>query len=81
MKIKRFKLNALSAEGLQQKEMSAIVGGNDCNCSCYWANQGGSPDGANMSANYNYGYSSTQGCNKHNYSDNGVSFDPNISAS
>ena len=27
MKFKRFKLNALSAEGLRQKEMDAIVGG------------------------------------------------------
>lgn len=27
MKIKRFKLNALSAEGLRQKEMNAIIGG------------------------------------------------------
>lgn len=30
MKIKRFKLNALSKESLRQKEMSAIVGGTSC---------------------------------------------------
>ena len=67
MKLKRFKLNAISAEGLLQKEMNAIVGGKDCTCSCYWYGQGGSPDGANSYANYgigpNGGYS-TQGCNQ-----------------
>ena len=54
MKIKRFKLNALSAEGLRQKEMNAIMGGTRmCSCSCYWANQGGSSSDDNKSANYN----------------------------
>lgn len=34
MKLKRFRLNALSAETLRQKEMNAIVGGNSCGCGC-----------------------------------------------
>lgn len=33
MKIKRFKVNALSAEGHRQKKRNAIVGGSD---SCRW---------------------------------------------
>ena len=64
MKIKRFKLNAISAEGLQQKEMNAIVGGNTCNCGCAYANQpGGSSTYDNMNANYGSGYNSTNACN------------------
>ena len=69
MKIKRFKLNALSAEGLRQKEMNAIMGGTrTCSCSCYWANQGGSSLDDNKSANYNLGDTggnSTNGCNQY----------------
>ena len=65
MKIRRFKLNALSAEGLRQKEMNAIVGGYaTCRCSCYWENKGGSTSGTNMSANANHGYYSIEGCNQ-----------------
>lgn len=63
MKIKRFKLNAISAEGLQQKEMNAIVGGNTCNCGCAYANQGGSSTYDNMNANYGYGYAPNNTCN------------------
>ncbi len=72
MKIKRFKLNlrnALSAESLRQKEMSAIMGGKSCGCSCYYANNGGSSSNDNNMANYNYGYSSSEGCNQYSYSD------------
>ena len=66
MKIKRFKLNALSAEGLRLKEMNAIIGGRACGCSCYYANNGGSSSTDNMNANYavgDNGTDSTQGCN------------------
>lgn len=64
MKFKRFKLNALSAEGLRQKEMNAIVGGSDsCRCSCYYQYSGGSISSDNMNANYNYGYNSNNTCN------------------
>lgn len=68
MKIKRFKLNVLSAEKLRQKEMNAIVGGRACGCSCYYANSGGSSSTDNMNANYavgDYGINSTQGCNQY----------------
>ena len=71
MKIKRFKLNALSAEGLRQKEMNAIMGGTRmCSCSCYWADQGGSSSDVNKSANYNLGSDggeSIHGCNQYFY--------------
>lgn len=63
MKIKRFKLNALSAEGLRQKEMDAIVGGQTCGCSCYYANTGGSSSYCNSGANYATGGMSPVGCN------------------
>jgi len=79
MKIKRFKLNDLSAEGLRQKEMNAIIGGRACTCSCYWYGQGGAPSGTNTYANYGIGdqggYSS-QGCNQFKFDDkigNGLS--------
>lgn len=58
MKIKRFKLNALSADVLRQKEMSSIMGGNSCGCACAYNEQGGSSTSDNMQANYNYDYTS-----------------------
>ena len=69
MKFKRFKLNALSAEGLRQKEMNAIVGGNSCSCSCYWAEKGGSSINDNNMANHKYNYESVHGCNQFTYDD------------
>lgn len=57
MKIKRFKLNTLSAEGLRQKEMNAIVGGDTCGCGCLYEGQkGGSTTADNMNANGQKGY-------------------------
>lgn len=67
MKIKRFKLNALSAEGLRQKEMNAIVGGNSCGCSCAYEGHGGSSTSTNMYANYDLNTSSSYGCNQVTY--------------
>ena len=66
MKLNRIKLKALSESSLQDKEMNAIVGGCDyCFCSCDYAGEpGGSTDSANMSANAQYGYHSTTGCNQ-----------------
>lgn len=69
MKIKRFKLNALSAEGLRQKEMNAIIGGKSCSCSCYWAGKGGSSIDDNNMANYKCNYASVHGCNQFTYDD------------
>lgn len=69
MRIKRFKLNALSASELRQKEMNAIIGGTRvCSCSCYWQNLGGASSGDNRSANYalgDYGGESYHGCNQY----------------
>lgn len=68
MKIKRFKLNALSAERLRQKEMCTLVGGvTICSCSCYYANSGGSSSNDNSGANYKIGNGaySTVGCNQY----------------
>ena len=43
--------------------MNAIVGGNNCGCSCYYANNAGSALEDNMIANYSYGYESNNQCN------------------
>lgn len=57
MKIKKFKLNALSSEILHQKEMSAIVGGDTCGCGCLFAGKpGGSGTADNQNANFKGGY-------------------------
>lgn len=85
MKIKRFKLNALSAEGLRQKEMNAIVGGTRvCTCSCYWEGNGGSPSIDNKNANYalgDYGGESYYGCNQYMKADCGhIPYDPYATA-
>lgn len=69
MKIKKIKLNALPTEMLQLKEMNAIVGGNFCSCSCYWANKGGASVNDNNMANYNHNYDSVHGCNQFTYDD------------
>ena len=85
MKFKRFKLNALSAEGLRNKEMTAIIGGTRiCTCSCYWAGQGGSIADDNKNANYaigDYGGESSQGCNQYMKADIGyIPYDPYATA-
>ncbi|MCM1373252.1 MAG: TIGR04149 family rSAM-modified RiPP [Bacteroides sp.] len=64
MKIKRFKLTTLFAEGLRQKEMNVIIGGNSCGCSCAYADYGGSSTSANMNANYKVTTTSSYGCNQ-----------------
>ncbi len=64
MKIKRFKLNDLSANELRQKEMNAIIGGTDkCSCGCGFYHQGGSSMSDNMQANYNADLNSYTTCN------------------
>ncbi len=69
MKIKRLKLNVISAESLRQKEMNAIVGGKSCACSCYWEGRGGSSINDNNMANYRINAESKHGCNQFTYSD------------
>ena len=55
MKIRRFKLNTLSAETLQMKEMNVIIGGADsCGCACAYEGMGGSSFSDNTNANYKY---------------------------
>lgn len=63
MKLKKIKLNALSRTIVENKAMSALRGGNCCECSCYWEGQGGSSSSDNMNANYNKNTYSIQGCN------------------
>ena len=64
MKIKRFKLNDLSANEIRQKEMNAIIGGKDkCSCGCGFYQQGGSSMSDNMQANYNADLYSYTTCN------------------
>lgn len=71
MKIKRFKLNTLSAETLQLKEMNVIIGGADsCGCACAYEGMGGSSFSDNTNANYKYGYTSNT-CNFTQYSAQG----------
>ena len=82
MKIKRFKLNALSEQCLKEKEMNAILGGiKYCTCSCFWENNTGSSSADNRNANYALGYESAQGCNQYMYSDNcHLPYDPRATA-
>lgn len=71
MKIRRFKLNVLSAETLQQKEMSVLIGGADsCGCACAYEGMGGPSFSDNTNANYKYGYTSNT-CNFTQYSSQG----------
>ncbi|MDR3259512.1 MAG: GLPGLI family protein [Fusobacteriaceae bacterium] len=51
-KLSKLRLNVLNEQGLEEKQMNALRGGNNCYCSCYWANQGGSSIEANRDANY-----------------------------
>jgi natural product precursor len=72
MKKLKLKLNALNKQNLEEKQMDALRGGGMCNCSCYYANSGGSSINANMMANYDAAgewghYSSIDGCNQYGY--------------
>jgi len=66
-KLKRLKLNAINKQGLEEKEMNDLRGGmNECGCSCYWREQGGSTTSANFGSNFEGGTHSKQGCNSYN---------------
>ena len=69
MKLDNFKINILSENNMSNKEMSDLKGGNNCSCSCYWANQGGSSIEDNRTANYNSNYQSIDGCNQYGETD------------
>jgi natural product precursor len=58
-KLKKLKLNVLSEANLRDKEMNGLKGGgNQCGCSCAYANNGGSCTGDNLVANSKGGYTS-----------------------
>ncbi|NHB69820.1 rSAM-modified peptide [Bacteroidales bacterium M08MB] len=60
--MKKLKLNQLSKAELENREMSAIKGGNCCGCGCHYEGQpGGSSTTSNRDANYKYGYDSVGG--------------------
>lgn len=65
MKLGRLKLNALSEASLKDKDMNVLKGGNCCNCSCYWADRGGSSIEDNTNANYSNDTESKDGCNQY----------------
>jgi natural product precursor len=80
-KLAKLRLNVLREQDLAEKQMNALRGGGMCNCSCYYANSGGSSINANMMANYNAAgdsghYYSTNGCNQYGY-DGGMVCCPN----
>ncbi|MCH4896204.1 rSAM-modified peptide [Marinilabiliaceae bacterium JC040] len=71
MKMKKIKLNSLSARKMSEKQMGVVNGGKNksCSCSCYYANTpGGSSIVYNRDTNWisfpNGGYSK-QGTNKY----------------
>lgn len=75
MKNTKLKLTALSDAIMKDKEMSAILGGNCCTCSCYWEGKGGSSVEDNKNANYAVDGYSVNGCNGYWACDDGYTFD------
>jgi len=60
--IERLKLNQLSKEELQKRELKQLKGGNLCKCCCGYAGEpGGSLTTSNMTANYQSGYMESYG--------------------
>jgi natural product precursor len=50
--MRSIKLNNMSAQTLSKKQLGVVKGGEcKCGCGCLYANNGGSPTGANMAAN------------------------------
>ena len=61
-KLKKLKLNTLSNQNLENKEMNALKGGVVCTCSCLYEGQsGGSSTTDNALANFNLGGWSSPG--------------------
>jgi natural product precursor len=60
--IERLKLNQLSKEELQKRELKQLKGGNECVCCCGYAGEpGGYSTGDNALANYQSGYTESYG--------------------
>lgn len=67
MKLTKIKLNNLSKNSLDNREMKELKGGRSCSCSCYYANAGGSSTNDNRYANYNLGDGGGKSINGDNY--------------
>lgn len=65
MKLTKLKLSNLSDSNLKDKEMSSLIGGKECYCSCYWQGRSGSSVDDNVNANYVHGFDSKDGCNEY----------------
>ena len=63
--MKKLKLNSLSTQSLERRELDAVKGGTSCGCSCYHANNNGSSIANNRNANYKDDLVSKEGCNQH----------------
>ena len=62
MKLKQLKLNQLSREDLNNRQMKSLKGGNSCGCGCHYANEpGGASTFDNQNANSASGYASYGG--------------------
>ncbi|GHV58369.1 hypothetical protein FACS1894182_10340 [Bacteroidia bacterium] len=70
-KLSRLKLNVLSEQSLEQRQMNELRGGepydSTCSCSCYWESSGGSSTADNAETNAKSGYTSSQGCNQYQF--------------
>jgi natural product precursor len=66
-KLQKLRLNALKEQYLAEKQMKVLSGGEcvTCQCSCYWAGNGGSSIASNKTANAQHGYSSVDGYNRY----------------
>jgi len=63
--MKKIKLNVLKNDVISSKEMSSLKGGNNCGCSCFYKDRGGSSVADNQSANWNGNLESVDGDNKY----------------
>lgn len=61
----KLKLTTLSERILKEKESKALLGGNNCGCSCYWENNTGSSVESNRNANYELDITSPIGCGQY----------------
>ena len=53
--MKSLKLNSLESRNLSKRELSFAIGGRQCTCSCYYANNNGSSIEDNGNANFDLG--------------------------
>lgn len=53
--MKTLKINQLEKNALMTCQLSEVIGGRYCSCSCYWADKGGASIEMNQGANYDGG--------------------------